>query len=118
MNKHFVWSRKTIDDVIYSEGIGIHSGNSIRMRFLPANVDTGIIFINKKYGVKSPIRAIAESVTDTNFAVTLSNGEWQIKTVEHLLSVFYMFGINLLGIIHSSLLPLKINTHFIKFSCQ
>ncbi|MDY6933584.1 MAG: UDP-3-O-acyl-N-acetylglucosamine deacetylase [Spirochaetota bacterium] len=93
MDRHFIWSRKTIEDVIYTEGIGIHSGKSIRMKLLPAEVDTGIIFINKKYGIKYPIKAIAESVIDTNFAVTLCNGKWQVRTVEHLLSVFYTFGI-------------------------
>ena len=55
MNKHFLLNKKTIEDSIYTEGIGIHSGDSIKMRFLPANKNTGIVFINKKYGMKSPM---------------------------------------------------------------
>jgi len=93
MNKHFLLNKKTIEDSIYTEGIGIHSGDSIKMRFLPANKNTGIVFINKRYGMKSPIRSSPESVSDTTYAITLSNNKWQIQTVEHLLSVFYILGI-------------------------
>ncbi|MFH0975344.1 MAG: UDP-3-O-acyl-N-acetylglucosamine deacetylase [Spirochaetota bacterium] len=93
MNNYHIYNRKTIEDVIYSEGIGIHSGKITRLRFLPADLNTGIIFINKKFGMKSPIQATPDAVKDTNFAMTLSNEKWQVGTVEHLLSFFYIYGI-------------------------
>jgi UDP-3-O-[3-hydroxymyristoyl] N-acetylglucosamine deacetylase len=43
--------------------------------------------------MKSPIRVNPESVIDTMFAITLGNGEWHVRTVEHLLSFFYIYGI-------------------------
>lgn len=89
-----ILNRKTIEDVIYSEGIGIHSGKLSRVRLLPADLNTGIVFINKQYGMKSPIKVSPDTVVSTNYAVTLSNGQWNISTVEHLLSFFYMYGIS------------------------
>jgi UDP-3-O-[3-hydroxymyristoyl] N-acetylglucosamine deacetylase len=94
MNKQHISNKKTIEDVIYSDGIGVHTGKITKLRFLPADINTGIVFINKKYGMKSPIEVSPESVIDTNYAITLSNGKWKISTVEHLLSFFYMFGIS------------------------
>ena len=93
MDKYSVLHRKTIEDAIYTEGIGIHTGRVSKVRFLPADKNTGIVFINKKNGMKSPIRVSPESVTDTMFAITLGNSQWHVRTVEHLLSFFYIYGI-------------------------
>jgi UDP-3-O-[3-hydroxymyristoyl] N-acetylglucosamine deacetylase len=93
MNNYNIYNRKTIEDVIYSDGIGIHSGKITKIRLLPADFNSGIIFIQKKYGMKSPIKVSPESVVDTNYAITLSNDKWRISTVEHLLSFFYIYGI-------------------------
>lgn len=93
MNNQNIYNRKTIEDVICSEGIGIHSGKITRLRLLPADLNTGIVFIQKKFGMKSPIKVSPDSVVDTNYAITLSNDKWRIGTVEHLLSFFYIFGI-------------------------
>ena len=89
-----ILNKKTIEDIIYSEGIGIHSGKITKLRLLPADLNTGIVFINKKYGMKSPIKVSPEAVIDTNYAITLSNDKWQVSTVEHLLSFFYIYGIS------------------------
>lgn len=93
MYNRFILNRKTIEEVIYTEGIGIHTGNRVSVRLLPADSGTGIVFINKYRGMKSPIVASPDSVVDTQYAITLSNGEWQIKTVEHFLAVLFMLGI-------------------------
>ncbi|MBN2401442.1 MAG: UDP-3-O-[3-hydroxymyristoyl] N-acetylglucosamine deacetylase [Spirochaetes bacterium] len=93
MNNQNIYNRKTIEDVICSEGIGIHSGKITKLRLLPADLNTGIVFIQKKFGMKSPIKVSPDSVVDTNYAITLSNDKWRISTVEHLLSFFYIFGI-------------------------
>jgi UDP-3-O-[3-hydroxymyristoyl] N-acetylglucosamine deacetylase len=89
-----IYNKKTIEDVIYSEGIGIHSGELTKLRFLPADLNSGIVFINKKYGMKSPIRVSPEAVCSTNYAITLSNDKWSVGTVEHLLSFLYIYGIS------------------------
>ncbi|MDY6967662.1 MAG: UDP-3-O-acyl-N-acetylglucosamine deacetylase [Spirochaetota bacterium] len=88
-----ITSRKTIEDVIYTEGIGIHSGDLAKIRLLPANVDSGIIFINKKYGMKSPIKGNVESIVDTTFAITLGNSKWKVATVEHLMASLLILGV-------------------------
>ncbi|MBN2041705.1 MAG: UDP-3-O-[3-hydroxymyristoyl] N-acetylglucosamine deacetylase [Spirochaetes bacterium] len=94
MNKHHIYNKKTIEDVVYSDGIGIHSGKVSKIRLLPADLNSGIVFISKKHGMKSPIKVCPENVSDTKNAISLSNGKWQISTIEHLLSFFYIFGIS------------------------
>ncbi len=93
MTKHYFINRKTIEEPIVTEGIGIHSGERSKVRFLPANCGTGIVFINQRCGMNSPIHANPDSVSDTRFAITLSNGDWKIRTVEHLLAVLFILGI-------------------------
>ncbi len=93
MNNQSIYNRKTIEDIIYSDGVGIHSGKISKLRFLPADINTGITFIQKKYGMKSPIKVSPENVVDTNYAITLANDKWRVSTVEHLLSFFYISGI-------------------------
>ncbi len=93
MDTHHIYNKKTIEDIIYSEGIGIHCGELTKLRFLPADLNTGIIFIHKKYGMKSQIRVSPEAVCNTNYAITLSNDKWSVSTVEHLLSFLYIYGI-------------------------
>ncbi len=93
MEKQYSIHRKTIEDVLYTEGIGIHSGKVSKVRMLPADKNTGIVFINKIDGMKSPITVGPESVIDTMYAMTLGNGKWHVKTVEHLLAFFYIYGI-------------------------
>jgi len=85
--------RATVSREIRAEGIGIHSGETVRVRFLPAEPGTGIVFIHAARGRRSPIPARLEHVVETHFAVTLGNGEWKIMTIEHVLAVLSMRGV-------------------------
>ncbi len=79
--------QRTIGRVVSCEGIGLHSGEFSRIRFVPAPVDTGIIFISHHDdGRKVSIRAEASHVVSTNFSTTLGKDGVIIKTVEHLMA--------------------------------
>jgi UDP-3-O-[3-hydroxymyristoyl] N-acetylglucosamine deacetylase len=78
--------QRTIGRVVSCEGIGLHSGELSRVRFVPAPVDTGIIFISHHDGHKVTIRAEASHVISTNFSTTLGKDGVIIKTVEHLMA--------------------------------
>jgi UDP-3-O-[3-hydroxymyristoyl] N-acetylglucosamine deacetylase len=78
--------QRTIGRVVSCEGIGLHSGEFSRVRFVPAPVDTGIIFICHHNEHKVSIRAEASRVASTNFSTTLGKDGAIIKTVEHLMA--------------------------------
>ncbi len=75
------------------KGIGIHSGAKAKLCFHPAPPGEGIIFRhrNKKLG---SIALTPDYVHDTRNAVSLSNGQWSLQTVEHLAAALYAAGIS------------------------
>jgi UDP-3-O-[3-hydroxymyristoyl] N-acetylglucosamine deacetylase len=71
-------------------GVGLHSGENVRLTLAPAPVDNGIVFTRD--GVEIP--ALADFVVDTNMNTSLGRGPVRIGTVEHLLSALAGCGID------------------------
>ena len=82
--------QKTIKNAIHMEGIGLHSGHNVRMKALPAPVDTGIVF--KRVDASPPllipiaVDRIEESLLCTRLASPIPDQDFSISTIEHLLS--------------------------------
>ena len=81
------------EQVIYS-GIGLHSGKNVNMRMLPAEVDTGIVFVRTDLPDKPEISANPANVSSTLKATTLSENGAEVFTVEHLMAALSMMGID------------------------
>lgn len=81
--------QKTIAREIMYSGIGLHSGEEVKMKLSPAPVDTGIVFIRTDLPNKPRIKAIASNVTSTLRATTIGNGEVKVFTIEHLMSALF-----------------------------
>ena len=84
--------QRTIKKELQFEGIGLHTGAKISMCLRPAQRDHGIVFYRSDKD--SYINANIHSVTDTNYATTISNGTASVKTVEHLLAAASGLGID------------------------
>ena len=84
---------QTIATPIEFSGIGLHTGEHVSMRILPALPGTGVVF--RRVDLDDfELRADVGSVARVAYATTLMNkGVW-ISTVEHLLSAFYALGID------------------------
>lgn len=80
-------------EVSYS-GIGLHSGKEVLMTFKPAAADTGIIFVRTDLPGRPEIKALAENVSSTVKATTLSANGAEVFTVEHLMSALAMMAID------------------------
>ncbi|MFN3813516.1 MAG: UDP-3-O-acyl-N-acetylglucosamine deacetylase [Aquificaceae bacterium] len=80
----------TIVEEIFFEGIGIHSGLSSKVVLHPERENTGIRFL--KDGVIVPARI--EFVINTDHSTDLGKKGVLIKTVEHLMAVLYMLGVD------------------------
>ena len=84
--------QRTIQKKIEFSGKGVHTGGECRVKLLPAEVDTGILFVKKPENVK--IEAHYSRVLSTTRGTTLGYREVKIHTVEHILSALWGMGID------------------------
>ena len=86
--------QQTIKQPVSIEGIGLHSGNDVKLNFQPAPANTGIIF--KRVDLKgSPIiRAGVENVVSTTRSTTIGKRDFKIQTIEHLMAALRAFEID------------------------
>lgn len=75
-------------------GIGLHSGNRVNMKFLPAAAGAGIRFRRVDLEGKPEIEARVEHVSETNRSTTIAKGNVKIHTVEHVLAAFAGYGVD------------------------
>lgn len=74
--------QRTVREPATISGRGLHTGEECELTLLPAEPDTGIVFRTKA----GEVPARLAYVSDTNRGTTLSNGQAQVHTVEHLLA--------------------------------
>ncbi len=86
--------QRTIKRPVHAIGIGVHSGEKVRMALRPAGENTGIVFVRTDLKGSAPIRAIAENVSDTTLSTSLGRDGVQVATVEHLMSALWGLGID------------------------
>jgi len=86
--------QQTLKGTASFTGIGLHSGNKVRMTFLPAAANTGIRFRRVDLDGKPEIEARIEQVADTLRSTTLARGNARIHTVEHVLAAFAGCGVD------------------------
>ncbi len=72
-------------------GVGLHSGAGASVRLLPAPAGTGLVF-RRSDGQEIP--ALAANVEDTSRCTRLKIGDFEVQTVEHVLSALAGLGID------------------------
>ncbi|MFK7947089.1 MAG: bifunctional UDP-3-O-[3-hydroxymyristoyl] N-acetylglucosamine deacetylase/3-hydroxyacyl-ACP dehydratase [Saprospiraceae bacterium] len=84
----------TLKDSIHLEGVGLHTGQVVKITIQPSTVNHGLKF--KRTDIeKSPIiPATADYVISTNRSTTIGKKEVTISTVEHLLAAFVGCGVD------------------------
>ncbi len=98
----------TIKDTALIDGIGLHSGNEVKLKFNPAPIDTGIVFMRTDLKGSPKIKANVDNVISTNRSTTLGNkkNNIQVQTIEHLMAALYTYQIdNIIIEINGSELP-------------
>lgn len=87
--------QQTIKKAISFSGVGLHTGRHVNVRVLPADEDTGIVFVRKDIPGSIPIKAEALNVIATSYSTTLGiDKSITVSTVEHLLAAFYGLGVD------------------------
>jgi len=84
---------QTIETAAECQGIGLHSGAPVKMRVLPANAGTGIVF--RRVDLDGfCVEAISRNVAKVSYATSLMKQGVLISTTEHLLSAFIGCGVD------------------------
>ena len=81
--------QRTIKTPVHAIGIGVHSGEKVRMTLRPAPENTGIVFVRTDVFNRPSIRACAENVSDTTLATSLGGSGVQVaQTLKILRTMF------------------------------
>ena len=101
-------NQQTLKSPINFEGIGLHTGSTSKVKIIPTNENTGIVFKRIDLNEKNIIRANLENVSCTKLCTTITNSSGaSVSTIEHLMAALYITGIdNVLIETNSSELPI------------
>ncbi len=113
-----VLSQSTISKKISFSGIGIHTGEEVKMNILPSPPNSGIIFKRIDLNKNNLVIPNFENVCEATLCTTVSNQFGvKVSTIEHLMAAFLGIGIdNALVEIDSQEVPILDGSakHFIK----
>ena len=76
------------------EGIGLHTGKAVKMEFVPAPENTGIVFVRTDIEGEPSIKASFEKVASTVRGTVLTDNNVSVNTVEHVLSALRACGVD------------------------
>lgn len=86
--------QKTLKRPVEIAGVGLHSGNTVTMKLLPAKIDSGIVFVRNDFNPPKRFHSGAELVTDTMLCTVMESGEAKVATVEHIMSALAGLGVD------------------------
>jgi UDP-3-O-[3-hydroxymyristoyl] N-acetylglucosamine deacetylase len=78
--------QQTIGKPAEVQGVGYVTGKHVRLRFRPAPVNTGVVFVRTDLGPQACIAACVENVTGTARRTTLGKPPVYVSLVEHVLA--------------------------------
>ncbi len=88
------YRQRTLKETVGCTGIGLHSGEKVRINLRPAPPDTGIRFVRTDLAGRPMIEARFENVSDTTLATTIGSNGCKVATIEHLMAAFFGLGID------------------------
>jgi len=87
-------------------GVGLFFGAPVRVRCLPAEANTGVVFVRTDLDGRPAVRASIENVPGPERWTALRRGDAEVRMVEHLLAAAYGLGIdNMLVEVNAAEMP-------------
>jgi UDP-3-O-[3-hydroxymyristoyl] N-acetylglucosamine deacetylase len=86
--------QRTLKSLIRASGVGLHTGQKVRLALRPAPPDTGVVFRRIDLAAPVDIPARADLVGEARLASTLIKDGVKVHTVEHLLSALSGLGVD------------------------
>jgi UDP-3-O-[3-hydroxymyristoyl] N-acetylglucosamine deacetylase len=87
--------QRTLRSSMQCSGIGVHSGEAVTMRLVPALENTGIKFIRTDLPGSPEILARWDNVRQTQLCTVIENEQGdKVATIEHLMAALHAYGID------------------------
>jgi UDP-3-O-[3-hydroxymyristoyl] N-acetylglucosamine deacetylase/3-hydroxyacyl-[acyl-carrier-protein] dehydratase len=86
--------QKTLKESIKVSGVGLHTGKDVNLVIKPAKVNFGYKFVRVDVDEKPMIHADVGKVVSTNRGTKISQGEYSVSTIEHVLSALRGIGVD------------------------
>jgi len=86
--------QRTLKSLVSASGVGLHTGQKVRVALRPAPPDRGVVFRRVDLATPVDIPARADLVGEARMASTLVKGNVKIHTVEHLMSALSGLGVD------------------------
>ncbi len=89
------WQKqRTLSRRVAAEGIGLFTGQKVSISFLPAAINSGVVFQRVDLPHQPLLPARSEYVQGTPRCTIIGCGNDSVQTVEHLLAALRAFGID------------------------
>jgi len=86
--------QRTLKSLVSATGVGLHTGQKVRLAMRPAQPDTGVVFRRTDLPGAPEIAARADLVGETRLCSCLVKGATRIYTIEHLMSALSGLGVD------------------------
>lgn len=88
------YRQRTLMHSVSCTGIGLHTGEKVKLSVKPAPSDSGIRFVRRDLEKQPGVKVHFDNVFDTTLATTIGTNGCKISTVEHLMAAFFGLGIS------------------------
>ncbi len=86
--------QRTLKSLVHATGVGLHTGQKVRITLRPAQPDTGVVFRRLDLPSAPEIPARGDLVGETRLCSCLVSGGTKIYTIEHLMSALAGLGVD------------------------
>ena len=86
--------QRTLKSLVSASGVGLHTGQKVRLTLRPAPPDAGIVFRRVDLAAPVSIPARAELIGETRLSSCLVSGGAKVYTIEHLMSALGGLGVD------------------------
>ena len=88
-------NQKTLKNIVSFDGVGLHTGIEVKVRIMPAEINSGIIFKRTDIKNNNLIVPNVYSVSSTTLCTKISNDYGvSVSTIEHLMGALFGLGID------------------------
>ncbi|MDY6972764.1 MAG: UDP-3-O-acyl-N-acetylglucosamine deacetylase [Thermodesulfobacteriota bacterium] len=88
------YRQRTLKEEVGCTGIGLHSGEKVKINIRPAPTNTGIRFVRTDLNDHPMVEARSDNVFDTTLATTIGSNGCRVSTIEHLMAAFFGLGVD------------------------
>ena len=87
-------NQRTLQDKVTLDGVGLHTGETVKLTFKPAPEDTGYVFVRTDLVPAVEIPADVNYVINTDRGTNLEKDGAKIQTSEHVLAALVGMGVD------------------------